>query len=108
MSAPFIVLAIVLLTAAGDYFLKVASSKDTGHFSPEFLLGAALYMLTAAGFLLVMRHMSLASIGVWYSVLTILFMTALGVVVFDEAISRREIAGILMAFGALGLMNRVA
>ena len=108
MSSALIVVAIVLLTAAGDYFLKVASAKEAGHASPEFLHGAVLYMMTAAGFLLVMRHMSMASIGVWYSVLTIVLMTALGVFVFEEGVSGREIAGIPMAFGALGLMSRFA
>ncbi len=63
-------------------------------------------MITAAGFLIAMRHMSLASIGVLYAVLTIVLMTALGVFVFKETLVPREIAGILMAFGAIGLMSR--
>lgn len=108
MTAQFVVVAIVFTSVLGDYFIKLASKKQASYLSFEFGLGALLYVITAAGFLVAMRHMSLASIGVLYAVLTIVLMTALGVFVFKETLVPREIAGILMAFGAIGLMSRFA
>lgn len=102
----FVVLGMVLATIAGDYFLKLASQGNGGVQSLEFCLGAGLYVLSAVAFLYAIRHMSLAHMGVWYAVLTILFSATLGVVVFREALMARDVAGILMALGALGLMNR--
>jgi multidrug transporter EmrE-like cation transporter len=106
MTPQLVVVAIVLTSVTGDYFIKLASRKSDSFLTPEFILGAALYVVTACGFLIAMRHMSLASIGVLYAVLTIVLMTALGVFVFKETLLPREIAGILMAFGAIGLMSR--
>lgn len=108
MTAQFVVVAIVFTSVLGDDFIKLASRKHASYLSFEFGFGALLYVITAAGFLLAMRHMSLASIGVLYAVLTIVLMTALGVFVFKETLVPREIAGILMAFGAIGLMSRFA
>lgn len=106
MTAAFAILGIVVLGVIGDYFLKVASGKDAALASAEFGVGVAFYAVSAAGIMFVMRHMSLASIGVWYAVLTVLFLTGLGIFVFKEGITWREIAGIVLAFGALGLTGR--
>ena len=99
---------IIGATALGDYFLKLASLKEAALRAPEFWLGASLYMATALGFLYAMRHMNLAAIGVWYAMLTILVMAALGVIVFRESLTPREIAGVVMALGAVVLMGNQA
>jgi small multidrug resistance pump len=68
----------------------------------------ALYMLSGLGFVIAMRHMSLATVGVWYAVLTVLMMTALGVLVFNEDLATREVIGIILAVVSLLLMTRFA
>ena len=108
MNAFLLVLAIVAVTAFGDYFVKVASMKEDGLRSFEFVLGMAFYLSTAVGFLYAMRHSNLATIGVWYAMLTILMMAALGVVVFKESLTTREMLGVLLALGAVGLMGERA
>ncbi len=102
-----VVVGMVLMSIAGDYFLKLASQGPSGLQSVEFGIGAGFYVLSAAAFLFAIRHMSLAHMGVWYAVLTILFSAALGIVVFRESLAARDVAGIAMALGALGLMNRL-
>lgn len=101
-------LLIVATTAAGDFFLKRASGQSQAVVSVDFALGSLLYMASALGFVYAMRHMSMASIGVWYAVLTVLFMTALGVFAFDERLSWNEVAGIGMAISAIVLMSQHA
>ena len=55
-----------------------------------------------------MKHMPLATIGVWYSIITILLLTGLGVFAFGESLSLRDGAGLLLAIAALGMMSRFA
>ena len=92
----------------GDYFLKVASQQETPLRSIWFYVGFAVYASTAFGWVFVMQHLRLATIGVVYSVSMILLLTGIGVVFFREALNYYEIAGIIMAIGALVLLVRFA
>lgn len=92
----------------GDYFLKLASSEPAWFRSKWFYLGFAIYGSTAFGWLYVMKHLKLATIGVVYSVSMILLLSVIGVVGFRESLSMYEIAGILMAICSLVLLMRFA
>lgn len=106
MNAYFIVTIIVITTVTGDYFLKLSSESNRSFYEWRFWLGATLYTVTAAGWMLAMKNLPLATIGVYYSVLTILLLTGLGVFVFREALSVREMLGIVLALASLGLMAK--
>jgi multidrug transporter EmrE-like cation transporter len=106
MNPIWVIIGVVVLGVTGDYFLKMASGKERSLATVEFGVGAGLYMLSAVGFLIVMRHMSLASIGVWYALGTILLLAGLGIFVFKEELTGREMAGIALAFVSLGLLSR--
>ncbi len=108
MNNPYLaILGIVTVTVIGDWALKIASMKQNWA-NLHLAMGMGLYMLSGLGFVIAMRHMSLAMVGVWYAVLTVLMMTALGVIVFKEALSMREVFGILFALISLALMTRFA
>lgn len=92
----------------GDYFLKLASDEPSALKSKWFYVGFLIYASTAFGWVFVMKHLKLATIGVVYSVSMILLLTAVGVVGFRESLSAYEIAGLLMAIGALVLLMRFA
>jgi drug/metabolite transporter (DMT)-like permease len=92
----------------GDYFLKLASKEEPFYKSLWFYIGFIVYGSTALGWVFVMKHLKLATIGVVYSVSMILLLTALGVVIFRESLSYYEIAGLLMAIGSLVLLVRFA
>jgi drug/metabolite transporter (DMT)-like permease len=53
-----------------------------------------------------MKHFSLATLGVYYSVSTILFLAVLGVFVFGEKLTSYEIVGIGGAIASLLLLWR--
>ena len=103
-----IVILIALFTLIGDYFLKLAAEREQSFRSAVFVFGTLIYGSTAVGWVLVMKHMTLASIGVWYAIIVILLLTALGVFVFGESFTWRDGVGILLAFGALAMMSRFA
>ena len=108
MKVPFVILLIAVFTLIGDYLLKLASEREQSFTTAAFAVGLLVYGSTAVGWVLVMKHMSLASIGVWYSIVTILLLTGLGVFAFGESLTGRDILGLCLAFAALALMSRFA
>jgi small multidrug resistance pump len=92
----------------GDYFLKLASTREQPLGTGWFYLGFALYASTAFGWVFVMRHLKLATISVLYSVSMILLLTAVGVVMFRESLNYSELTGIALAVVALVLLMRFA
>jgi drug/metabolite transporter (DMT)-like permease len=92
----------------GDYFLKIASESERSLASPAFYVGFVVYASTAFGWLFVMKHLKLGTIGVVYSVSMILLLTGIGVVFFGETLGRYEILGLVMAIGSLVLLMRFA
>jgi drug/metabolite transporter (DMT)-like permease len=103
-----VTVAFSLVGVLGDYFLKVASAEEHSLRSPAFYVGFAVYASTAFGWLFVMKHLKLATIGVVYSVSMILLLTTIGVAVFGEKVSAAEIVGVLLAVASLILLVRFA
>jgi len=106
--AVLVTVAFSAVGVLGDYFLKVASAREAPFRSPAFYVGFAVYASTAFGWLFVMKHLKLGTIGVLYSVSMILLLTTVGVVGFGEKLSYPEIAGLLLALGSLVLLVRFA
>jgi drug/metabolite transporter (DMT)-like permease len=90
----------------GDYFLKRASGQDRPLTSKWFHLGFLVYASTAFGWVFVMRHLKLATIGVVYSVSMVLLLTAVGATFFHESLNHYEVAGIVLALASLVLLVR--
>jgi drug/metabolite transporter (DMT)-like permease len=103
-----VTIAFSLVGVCGDYFLKLASAQPQALRSKWFAVGFAVYASTAFGWVFVMKHLKLATIGVVYSVSMVLLLTGVGIVFFRESISAYEIAGIAMAIGSLVLLVRFA
>ena len=95
-----------IIGVIGDYFLKLASERDQPLASPWFYIGFLVYASTAFGWVFVMRHLKLATMGVVYSISMILLLMLIGVVFFRETLNAYEIAGLVMAIGSLVLLMR--
>ena len=106
--AILITIAFSIVGVCGDYFLKLASAEEQSLRSKWFAIGFVVYASTAFGWVIVMKHLKLATIGVLYSVSMILLLTAIGIVAFREPVGAYEIAGIAMAIGSLVLLMRFA
>src|SRR5882757_2510741 len=104
--AVIVTIAFSVVGVVGDYFLKLASAKDESLKSPAFYVGFVIYASTAFGWVYVMRHLKLATVGVVYCVSMVLLLTVIGVVAFKESLSGTEIAGIAMAIASLFLLVR--
>ena len=92
----------------GDYFLKLASQQASPLRSGWFYVGFAVYASTAFGWVIVMKHLKLAVVGVVYSVAMIVLLTAVGSIGFGESLGPREIAGVILAVASIVLLMRFA
>jgi multidrug transporter EmrE-like cation transporter len=106
--AVLVTVAFSVVGVVGDYFLKLASGREYPLRTGWFYLGFAFYASTAFGWVFVMRHLKLATIGVLYSVSMVLLLTAVGVVLFRESVNYFELAGIVLAVASLVLLMRFA
>ena len=106
--AVVVTIAFSVLGVLGDYFLKLASANEHSLKTLWFYIGFVVYASTAFGWVFVMKHLKLATIGVVYSVSMVLLLTALGVVLFRESLNYYEIAGLVMAIASLILLVRFA
>lgn len=106
--AVLLTIAFTVWGVVGDYFLKLASAESNWLRSKWFYLGFLMYSSTAFGWVFVMRHLKLATIGVVYSVALILLLTAVGLVGFRETLNTYEVIGLAMAIGSLVLLMRFA
>lgn len=103
-----ITLVLAAVCVAGDYFLKVASELNRPFFSRYFFAGMFVYAASAFGWVIVMRTMKLAEVGVFFSVSIVICLTALGYFFFNETLKPREIAGVILAVASLILLSRFA
>jgi small multidrug resistance pump len=106
--AVVVTIAFSVVGVIGDYLLKRASDESNPMRSRWFYVGFVVYASTAFGWVFVMRHLKLATIGVVYSVSMILLLTTIGIVFFREPLNRYEIAGLAMAVASLVLLVRFA
>ena len=108
MKAVVVTIAFSVIGVVGDYFLKLASTREQPLRTGWFYLGFVLYASTAFGWVFVMKYLKLATISVLYSVSMVLLLTAVGVVLFRETLNAFELAGIILAVTSLVLLMRFA
>ncbi len=72
-----VTIAFSVIGVLGDYFLKLARAREQSLRTSWFYLGFTLYASTAFGWVFVMKHLKLATIGVLYSVALVLLLTAI-------------------------------
>ncbi len=104
--AVLVTIAFSVLGVVGDYFLKLASGKEYSLKAVEFYAGFIIYASTAFGWVFVMKHLKLATVGVVYCMSMVLMLATIGVVAFKESLNCYEIAGIAMAIASLVLLVR--
>ncbi len=103
-----VVVFLSIVGVAGDVLLKKASQSENQFASIWFMLGFLLYSSTAFGWVFAMKYLKMATVGVIYSVSTILFLAIAGFAIFNERLSLLEILGIVLAIASFILLSRHA
>ncbi len=92
-----VIIGIALVSVLGDWLLKLASQQTSAIANGWFLGGVLVYAGCAFGWVFVLQHMKLATLGVVYSLASVVLLTVLGAVVFGETLNRHEVVGLLLA-----------
>lgn len=102
-------LAVLLLsglTALADYYFKLASQRVNPVASAPFFLGFGINALTFVGWVFVLRHLKLSTVGVIYSVSMVVLLVAIGYFRFGERLGPQEIVGLVLGVLSLLLLGR--
>lgn len=92
----------------GDSFLKISGGGEKFVNLKFFIIGLVVYASTAFGWFYVMKSVKLSTIGVIYSISTVLLLVAVGVIFFHEKLKIHEIIGIVAAIISIVLLSRFA
>lgn len=105
---PYILVVILsIIGVFADFLIKLSTQTATrAHSWTLFFTGLVIYASTAFGWFYVIKHIKLSTLGVWYALSTVLFLTIISVFHFKEHLSIYEILGIITAFLSLILLTR--
>jgi hypothetical protein len=88
-----LIMFMAFASAAGDAFFKKAGEKNM--IDPVALaIGTSIYLGTIVAWFFIFRHVKLSTVGVYYSIATVLFLTFLGVFSFKETLNVFEVGGL--------------
>lgn len=105
---PFVITFLLsCVCVIADYLLKKASEVDTPYYSYWFATALILEALTAFGWVYIMRHIKLATLGAIYSVSIALLLAVVGVILFNESLDLQEIIGMGLAVASLVMLSRI-
>jgi small multidrug resistance pump len=103
---PIIAVGLALVSVGADSILKLSTESTGKNLIIFFILGLIIYGSTAFGWFFVIKHIDLSTLGVYYSVSTVLFLALVGVFYFKEQINTPEIIGIALAVTSILLLGR--
>lgn len=103
--AVLLTVALSGISVIADYFLKRASAEPDWFRSVHLYAGMLIYAVMCIGWVFVLRHIKLASVGAIYSVVLVILLAIVGVAVFKETLSLPEYIGLACAIAALVLLG---
>ena len=108
MNAIIMVMLLAIAGVIGDFFLKMAGHGTKYLDVKWFVAGLLVYASLAFAWFYVMRQIKLSTIGVVYSLVTVLLLVAVGTFYFHEKLNLYEVIGIASAIVSLVLLSRFA
>jgi len=99
---------LALVGVAGDFFINLAGEGKKFIDWKWFTLGLIIYASTAFGWFFLMKHIKLSTLGAFYAVSTVLFLTIVSVFYFKESVNTKEVFGIGLAIISLILLGKFA
>lgn len=103
------ILIIIILAGIGvlgDYFIKLAGNGSKYISYIPFFTGMIVFALTAFGWFYVMKHIKLSTLGLFYSVTTVILLTLVGTIFFKEHLSTIELIGIILGIASIIILAR--
>ena len=92
-----------IIHCLGDFFLKRASIDFTWR---DIFLAIGSYIITVPGWLWMLRLAKLATLASIGAAMNIMILVAMGVFVFHEHLTTREVIGIFLAIAAVAMFYK--
>lgn len=103
------ILGVVVMAGVGvlgDYFIKISGSTDEYISIRYFLVGMAIYTLTAVGWFFVMKYIKISSLGIIYSVSTAILLALVGFIFFKEDMKIANIIAIVLGIISIVILAK--
>jgi len=101
-----VVIFLAGIGTLGDYFIKLSGSGSKYIMYQPFFIGMIIYALTAIGWFYVMKHIKLGSLGIFYSLTTVILLIVIGAVLFKEQLNTYDILGLVLGIVSIILLAR--
>ena len=104
------IVVVILLAGVGtlgDYFIKLSGTGSKYIMYQPFFIGMIIYALTAFGWFYVMKHIKLGSLGIFYSLTTVILLVIIGAMFFKEQLNTYDIVGVILGIISIILLARV-
>lgn len=103
--APLVIIFLIMTSVhcLGDFFMKRSSIEFTW---ANFLIASIFYVITIPGYLWLMRMAKLSTLASVGSALQLVVLVLLGVFVFNERLSVREMIGVFLAIAAIAMFYK--
>ena len=101
-----IVVCLSSFVVLGDYFIKVSGSGSNYINYKYFFIGMFIYATSAIGWFYVMKHIKISSLGVGYSLTTVILLALVGVFIFNEQLNFYDIIGIVLGIISITILIR--
>jgi small multidrug resistance pump len=92
--------------ALGDFFIKLSGGGSKYIMYQPFFIGMIIYALSAVGWFYVMKHIKLGSLGIFYSLTTVILLVIIGAVFFKEQLNTYDILGVMLGILSIILLGR--
>lgn len=100
----FLIFILCAIGIIGDFCLKMSANQTKYMDIKWFVPGMIIYALSAFGWFYAMKYIKLSSLGVLYSIFTIILITLLSVIYFHEKINNAEILGVIFGVASILLL----
>lgn len=105
LKSTVLIAGLVFLALITDYLVKRASESEAGYLSWYFILSIPIVLLAAAGWLQAMRMETLAGIGLLEASISIMGLTLMGTLLFQESLPGATVIAIMLAFSAVAIQT---
>lgn len=102
------IVGLALIGVGGDTLLRLAGAGAKFIDWKFFILGLLVYASTAIGWFFVLKYIKFSTVGVYYSLASLLFLVIIGHFYFKETLSAREIFGMVLGVVSIILLNKHA
>jgi undecaprenyl phosphate-alpha-L-ara4N flippase subunit ArnF len=101
------IVGLALVGVGGDTLLRLAGAGVKFIDWKFFILGLIVYASTAIGWFFALKYIKFSTVGVYYSLASLLFLIIIGHFYFKETLSPREIFGMVLGVASIILLRNI-